>query len=76
MAFYEFSPTLVVILASNLSREERMVQCIADIIQELAIAIDQGKDVNLNKVKTRLASKVGEFRVYSFSTIPTRYSFF
>ena len=41
---------------SKLSREERMVACIGDIITELANAHDAGKDVNLNKLKTRLAS--------------------
>ena len=43
--------------ALNLSREERMVQCIGDIIQELLVAHDQGTDINLNKTKTRIASK-------------------
>ena len=41
---------------SKLSREERMVACIGDIITELANAHDAGKDVNLNKLKTRLSS--------------------
>eukprot|EP00094_Tigriopus_californicus_P008722 TCALIF_08407-PA protein Name:"Similar to elp3 Elongator complex protein 3 (Danio rerio)" AED:0.51 eAED:0.51 QI:0/0/0/0.5/1/1/2/0/96 len=45
--------------ASGLSREECMVQCIGDIIQELIQAHHQGKDVNLNKCKTRLSSKYG-----------------
>eukprot|EP00095_Tigriopus_kingsejongensis_P006109 maker-scaffold872_size86337-snap-gene-0.15 protein:Tk06109 transcript:maker-scaffold872_size86337-snap-gene-0.15-mRNA-1 annotation:"probable elongator complex protein 3-like" len=42
---------------SGLSREERMVQCIGDIIQELIQAHDQRKDVNLNRCKTRISSK-------------------
>ena len=49
---------------SKLSREERMVACIGDIITELANAHDAGKDVNLNKLKTRLAS------VHSLETSP------
>lgn len=44
---------------SGLSREERMVQCIGDIIQELIQAHHQDKDVNLNKIKTRISSKYG-----------------
>jgi len=42
---------------SDLSREERMMLCIGDIIQELVAAHKEGRDVNLNKVKTRLSSK-------------------
>ena len=49
---------------SKLSREERMVACIGDIITELANAHDAGKDVNLNKLKTRLAS------IHSLETSP------
>ena len=44
---------------SKLSREERMVACIGDIITELAHAHDAGRDVNLNKLKTRLSSVHG-----------------
>nr|CAD7585763.1 unnamed protein product [Timema genevievae] len=44
---------------SNLSREERMVITIAEIIQELLYAHEIGKDVNLNKMKTRISSKYG-----------------
>ena len=33
--------------------------CIGDIIQELLAADKEGKDVNLNKTKTRLSSKYG-----------------
>ena len=43
--------------ASKLSREERLVLCISDIINELIVAHQEGKDVNLNKIKTRLSSK-------------------
>jgi len=44
---------------SKLSREERMVACIGDIITELAHAHEAGRDVNLNKLKTRLSSVHG-----------------
>ncbi|GFG30042.1 hypothetical protein Cfor_12340 [Coptotermes formosanus] len=44
---------------SDLSREERMVITIAEIIQELLKAHEEGKDVNLNRMKTRIASKYG-----------------
>ena len=44
---------------SKLSREERLVLCISDIISELIVAQDEGKDVQLNRMKTRLASKYG-----------------
>ncbi|KAJ2946651.1 hypothetical protein O0L34_g12708 [Tuta absoluta] len=43
----------------NLSKEEKMVMVISEIIQELLIAHRQGKDVNLNKMKTRISSKYG-----------------
>jgi elongator complex protein 3 len=49
---------------SKLSREERMVACIGDIITELANAHESGKDVNLNKLKTRCAA------VHSLETSP------
>lgn len=42
-----------------MTREERMVQCIGDIIQELLQAQKQEKDVNLNRMKTRLSAKYG-----------------
>ena len=41
---------------SGLSREERLVSCIGDIIQELVSCHAKGKDVDLNKLKTRLSS--------------------
>ena len=43
--------------APTLSREERLVQCIGDILRELLKAQEEGNDVNLNRIKTRLASK-------------------
>lgn len=46
-------------LRSDLSREERMVITVAEIIQELLKAHEEGKDVNLNRMKTRIASKYG-----------------
>ena len=50
---------LLIILSGKLSREERMVACIGDIISELVVAHREGKDVNLNKLKTRLSSVHG-----------------
>lgn len=48
---------ILLILASasttKLSREERMVLCIGDIISELIVAQKEQKDVNLNALKTR-----------------------
>jgi len=41
---------------SGLSREERLVSCIGDIIQELVSCHAKGKDVDLNRLKTRLSS--------------------
>ena len=45
--------------ASKLSREERLVLCIGDIINDLILANQEGRDVNLNSLKTRLSSKYG-----------------
>lgn len=42
---------------SGLSREEQMMLCIGDVIQELIAAHQDGKDANLNKIKRRLSSK-------------------
>lgn len=39
------------------TREELLMMCIGDIIQELIESHSCGKDVNLNKVKNRLSSK-------------------
>jgi len=41
------------------SRDELLLLCINDVITELVAAHKEGKDVNLNKTKTRLASKYG-----------------
>jgi len=45
--------------SSKLSREERLVLCIGDIINELIVAQEEGKDVQLNRMKTRLSAKYG-----------------
>ena len=44
---------------SGKSRDELLLMCINDVISELVAAHKEGKDVNLNKTKTRLASKYG-----------------
>lgn len=41
------------------SKEERMVMTIGEIIQELLLAHEQHRDVDLNKLKTRISSKYG-----------------
>lgn len=46
-------------LMTSISKEERMVMAISEIIQELLVAHRQSKDVNLNKMKTRISSKYG-----------------
>ncbi|XP_032072611.1 elongator complex protein 3 [Thamnophis elegans] len=43
----------------DLSRAELMMMTIADVIKQLIDAHDEGKDVNLNKIKTRTAAKYG-----------------
>ncbi|NXA15244.1 ELP3 protein, partial [Sapayoa aenigma] len=43
----------------GLSQAELMVMTIADLIQQLIQAHEQGKDVDLNKLKTRTAAKFG-----------------
>lgn len=42
-----------------MTREERMLKVIGEIIQELVEAHEKQKDVDLNKMKTRLSSKYG-----------------
>lgn len=42
-----------------MSREERMVIVIGEIIQELLKCHDEKKDVNLNRLKTKISSKYG-----------------
>ncbi|XP_010071743.1 PREDICTED: elongator complex protein 3 [Pterocles gutturalis] len=44
---------------SNLSHAELMMMTIADIIKQLIEAHEQGKDVNLNKLKTKTSAKYG-----------------
>lgn len=46
-------------LGVGLSREERMLMVIGEIIQDLVKSHDEGKDVNLNKLKTKISSKYG-----------------
>ena len=41
------------------SRDELLLLCINDVITELVVAHKEGKDVNLNRTKPRLASKYG-----------------
>uniref|UniRef100_A0A670HXN0 Elongator complex protein 3 n=1 Tax=Podarcis muralis TaxID=64176 RepID=A0A670HXN0_PODMU len=43
----------------DLSRAELMMMTISDVIKQLIEAHDQGKDVNLNKIKTKTAAKYG-----------------
>lgn len=43
----------------GLSREERQVIVIGEIIQELLQAHEDKKDVNLNRMKSRISSKYG-----------------
>lgn len=45
--------------AKGASYEELKVMCIADIINELLRAHDEGRDVNLNKIKSQISSKYG-----------------
>ena len=42
-----------------MSRDELLLLCIGDVIAELVQAHQDGRDVNLNKTKTRIASKYG-----------------
>ncbi|XP_058690583.1 elongator complex protein 3 isoform X1 [Poecile atricapillus] len=46
-------------VAGELSQAELMVMTIADIIQQLLEAQEQGKDVDLNKLKTKTSAKYG-----------------
>uniref|UniRef100_A0A671PUK7 Elongator complex protein 3 n=1 Tax=Sinocyclocheilus anshuiensis TaxID=1608454 RepID=A0A671PUK7_9TELE len=43
----------------DLSRAELMMMTIADVIKQLVEAHEQGKDINLNKVKTKTSAKYG-----------------
>ncbi|XP_012691092.1 elongator complex protein 3 [Clupea harengus] len=44
---------------SDLSRAELMMITIADVIKQLVEAHEEGKDINLNKVKTKTSAKYG-----------------
>ncbi|XP_066532845.1 elongator complex protein 3 [Hoplias malabaricus] len=44
---------------SELSRAELMMMTIADVIKQLVEAHEQGKDINLNKLKTQTSAKYG-----------------
>ncbi|KAI5619968.1 elongator complex protein 3 [Silurus asotus] len=44
---------------SDLSRAELMMMTITDVIKQLVEAHEQGKDINLNKVKTKTSAKYG-----------------
>ncbi|XP_034383781.1 elongator complex protein 3 [Cyclopterus lumpus] len=44
---------------SDLSRAELMMMTIADVIQQLVEAHEEGKDINLNKLKTKTSAKYG-----------------
>ncbi|KAK3931022.1 Elongator complex protein 3 [Frankliniella fusca] len=44
---------------AELSKQERMVRTVAEIIQELQRAHQESRDVDLNRLKTRIASKYG-----------------
>ncbi|CAB1443290.1 unnamed protein product [Pleuronectes platessa] len=44
---------------SDLSRAELMMMTIADVINQLLEAHEEGKDINLNKVKTKTSAKYG-----------------
>ncbi|XP_026174434.1 elongator complex protein 3 [Mastacembelus armatus] len=43
----------------DLSRAELMMMTIADVIKQLVEAHEEGKDINLNKVKTKTSAKYG-----------------
>ncbi|XP_047430291.1 elongator complex protein 3 [Mugil cephalus] len=44
---------------SDISRAELMMMTIADVIKQLVEAHEEGKDINLNKVKTKTSAKYG-----------------
>lgn len=46
-------------LIGKMSKEQRMVITIAEIIQELLQAHHENRDVNLNRLKTKISSKYG-----------------
>ncbi|NXX00130.1 ELP3 protein, partial [Larus smithsonianus] len=49
----------IVLVSGDLSHAELMMMTIADIIKQLIEAHEQGKDVNLNKLKTKTSAKYG-----------------
>ncbi|NWX90225.1 ELP3 protein, partial [Nothoprocta ornata] len=49
----------LVLVSGDLSHAELMMMTIADIIKQLIEAHEQGKDVNLNKLKTKASAKYG-----------------
>ncbi|XP_061609262.1 elongator complex protein 3 isoform X1 [Phyllopteryx taeniolatus] len=51
--------SLSVVLLGDLSRAELMMMTIADVIKQLVEAHEEGKDINLNKVKTKTSAKYG-----------------
>jgi elongator complex protein 3 len=46
-------------LGVGLSKEERMVIVVGEIIQELIKSHEERKDVNLNRVKSKISAKYG-----------------
>lgn len=46
-------------LGIGLTREERMVLCIGEIVHELLKAHEERKDVNLNRLKSKISQKYG-----------------
>ncbi|XP_057679452.1 elongator complex protein 3 [Corythoichthys intestinalis] len=62
---------------SDLSRAELMMITIADVIKQLVEAHEEGKDINLNKVKTKTSAKYGlEFQprlVDIIAAVPPQY---
>lgn len=46
-------------LGVGLSREERMVLVIGEVVQELLKAHEERKDVNLNRLKSKISQKYG-----------------
>lgn len=46
-------------LGIGLTREERMVLCIGEVVQELLKAHEERKDVNLNRLKSKISQKYG-----------------
>jgi elongator complex protein 3 len=53
------NPSSIPLTGVGMSREEKMVLAIGEIIQELLKAHEDGKDSNLNRMKTRISAKYG-----------------